>query len=180
MDISVKGDFERMKARASAIEREVLPGAMNAALNRGGARGVTESVREAAQEERIPQRKLKGRVRSVRSNFRTMSFRAYVSRQTITYHSLGNPRQTRTGVTVGNGRMRRRLQGAFIANTRSGHQQIFRRKGAERYPLEVPRKYVARALREKFQHHWKHTARPVYVRTLHQEINRRIKKKLNR
>ncbi len=174
MEINLKADLERLQRRASYVEKQVLPKAVNTALNRGGTRGSNEAIREVAQDERLPQTRLRERVRRKRSNWRTLTFRAFASRETITYYSLGNPRQTKQGVTVGGGRTRRRLQGAFLAHTRSGKEQIFRRKGKARYPLEVPRKYIGRPFRKAFEHHWKHTARPVYVKTLHHEIKRRL------
>ncbi len=91
----------------------------------------TPSSREIARELGITPSPIRPRY-NIYSQSTAREVRLWVGLQPIGVHSLGTPRQTRTGVKGGH----REYDAAVISPMKSTPRLVFRRKGRERLPIE--------------------------------------------
>lgn len=92
----------------------------------------THSSREIARELGIAQSPIRHRY-NVYSQATAFELKLWVGLEPLSVHSLGTPKQTATGVSVGH----REYADAFIAPMKSSKKLVFRRKGRERLPVEI-------------------------------------------
>lgn len=90
----------------------------------------THSTREIAKTLGIVQSPVRHRY-NIYSQASASQVKVWVGLQPISVHYLGNMRQTKAGVSVGN----RSYEDAFIGQMKNGPAMVWRRKGRERLPL---------------------------------------------
>ena len=135
MQISIKSDIKSVMRDLDAIERKVLPRALDRSINRIGGTANTLLRRGIAKEAGITQAKLKTRgfFSQVRSTIRTLTFSLIVKYGSIPLKDF-NPRQTKQGVTAKAWNTRKVYDGAFVVDSLGRH--VFVRKTKKRLPIK--------------------------------------------
>lgn len=135
MQISVRSDMKRVLRELDAVERKVLPRAMNRSLNRIGGSANTIIRRQVAKDAGITQKALKARgfFSHIKSDLRRLTFTVIVKWGAIPLKDF-NPRQTKLGVTAKAWGQRKVYDGAFIVDSLGRH--VFVRKTKKRLPIK--------------------------------------------
>lgn len=160
MQLSVKVDTTEVERMLTELQREFIPKATSAALNRVGVSARAEAVREVAKATSMRQRDVRERT----------AFRK-ASRQSLVVELKAEPwspnliryqaRQTKQGVSAKAWGQRKVYRGAFIGNK---CRTVFTREGKDRLPLKalhgpsVPKEFMRehttkameRVVRERF------------------------------
>lgn len=90
----------------------------------------TRSARGLSSELELPQNIIRARIKSTMDQ-KGGSLRVWYGLDPVGLSSL-KPRQTSEGVTAG----KHKRPGAFLANSRSGTRQVFKREGKQRLPIK--------------------------------------------
>ena len=89
-----------------------------------------QTARAVAKETRIPQKVLRSRVYFFLKSYDTG--KVWLGLNAVEAERLGNPRQTRSGVTAG----RHRFKGAWMMKNIAPNGPVYRRTGKKRLPYE--------------------------------------------
>jgi hypothetical protein len=157
IDLRINGaELDRLALDVSATEKQVRQ-ALNSTLRKMAGWLRARSIKGLSKELEIQQK-------IIRRRLKTMRIKQTPSGPQITLWYGLDPlaliylqaKKTATGVSASGGR---NVKGAFIANGRGGGRQVFKRRGAERLPLEkqtapvesVANKYLDARLVNSFQ-----------------------------
>lgn len=135
MQINIESDVRRVMRDLDAMERLVMPKALNRSMNRIGQSADTIIRRGVAKEAGITQKALKkrGYFSRIKSNLRTLTFTIKVRWGAIPLKDF-NPRQTKKGVTAKAWGKRKVYDGAFIVDKLGRH--VFVRETKKRLPIK--------------------------------------------
>lgn len=126
VEIDVKQTFDLM--------RHLKPAAMQNAWRRTLRKTTVwikgQTARAVAKETRIPQKVLRSRVYFFLKSYDTG--KVWLGLNAVEAERLGNPRQTRSGVTVG----RHRFKSAWMMSNIAPNGPVYRRIGKKRLPYE--------------------------------------------
>jgi len=193
MELSIKHDMERLQKELNTLGKKAFKPALNAALNREGNRARTDSIREVSKVQQIQQKLLKAKTKTLRSNFRTLTYRLDFDHRGITWGSLsprvigGTKRGGGRGVRAGKHKHRH----AFIRNVRGGRgntgggsTQVLVRDTEHhnydgRYPLRVLRVRLRKPVKIAFEKRSKE-ARRLLLKQLERELEFRVKREVER
>jgi len=92
----------------------------------------TQFSRALSKETKVAAKFFKKRLRIYRDDPRALKAKVWMGLFKIRASMLGNPQQTRAGVTVG----RHRFPGSFVATMPSGHKGVFKRRGKARLKID--------------------------------------------
>lgn len=133
-------DLVRAAREIGASERQVRA-ALRTTVNKMAAWAKTRSVRELSSELRMTQRIIRRRLRATRTRQSAQGVQASVWYGTLPVSLIHlGARKAKGGVRAQGGRF---VQSAFIARGRGGREQVFKRKGRERLPIERQREAIA-------------------------------------
>lgn len=141
MSIAIEAKWDR--SEIAALETGPLKKALKRALRKAGATALRDMRSEASKRIRARKAikpKYIRRALSLRrargSDIADMEWAVDVSGEPVPLVAYPH-RQTRKGVSVEVNRGKRTLvKGSFVASMRSGHQGVFRRRGAARLPID--------------------------------------------
>lgn len=133
MSVLVTADLSIFRRQIQALG-DRAPLAAARALNRSIASVQTAAVREMAKDLNLAQKDVRKGLEIKRATRQSLLATLTVTSRRIVLLAFG-ARQTARGVTYNLGRGRRLAAGAFIAQMRSGHVGVFRRRGRPRLPL---------------------------------------------
>lgn len=135
MQIDVRSNIKDVLRDLDAVQRKVLPQALNRSTNRVGSSANTIIRRGVAKSAGITQSALKKRgfFNNIRSKVRTLTFSIIVSWGAIPLKDF-NPRQTKKGVTSKAWGTRTVYDRAFIVDSLGRH--VFVRKTKKRLPIK--------------------------------------------
>lgn len=128
---------QAISAMLSAIQSldKTAKEAATAALRKVRTHVVAVSKREAAAEAGVRQKDIAGRYESDPPG--PNGLRVWVGTNPLPVTVLGEPRQTKSGVSVGR---KKKFPGAFVATMKSGHRGVFIRRGSRHYDATLYRK----------------------------------------
>jgi len=138
--IDVRQDMKRMVAEFSTLRSDVKDKATYRALNRALDKLVTETGREVRKVYKVRLRTVRDALNTKRASVRNLQARLLVDgvRLPIIEFSprwrRGMPVGASVQVMVSGGR--KNIRGAFIAEMKSGHRGVFRRRGRSRLPID--------------------------------------------
>lgn len=131
----------------------------------------THLARNLSQELQIVQKVIRQRLRVYLRDRRALEAKVWLGLYQVRASRLGRPRQTRAGVSVG----RHRFPGAFIATMKSGHSDVYQRRGDARLPVDIVQLDIAEQAEKALQDmSAKADARLLVV--MEQEINYEIQR----
>jgi hypothetical protein len=135
MQIDIRSNLQDVMRDLDAMERLVLPKALNKSMNRIGTAANKIIIRGVSKEAGLTQSALKKRgfFSNLRSNVRTLTFSIMVKWGSIPLKDF-NPRQTKLGVTAKAWGSRKVYDGAFIVDKLGRH--VFVRKTDRRLPIK--------------------------------------------
>lgn len=87
-------------------------------------------AKAVSKDSKIPQKVLRGRIYFFLKSYDTG--KVWLGLNAVEAERLGNPRQTRTGITAG----RHRFKSAWTMRKRAPNGSVYRRSGKERLPYE--------------------------------------------
>lgn len=127
----VRRDIEAVTRYLTTAQRSVVPAATVAALNKTADRAKTDTVRALAAKYRVPAKVVRGRVKRLKANRRTLTAWISAKVQAIKAVRVGKPRQQKKGARAG----KHFFTGGFVATMKSGHVGIYKRKDTARLPI---------------------------------------------
>ncbi len=175
--LKVTGDFKSVLKWANVINPVVAKPALNFTLNRIGVKIKNQSASEVARVQSIKVGLIKARIREIRSQFRTLTYRVRADARGITWGSLdpkvikrGNKGRT-AGVRAGKHKHRH----AFIARGKNGKTMVFVRENPNggRYPLRALRVRLNVTFEKAFDRQITINRRDL-APTFYREFNRRL------
>lgn len=154
-------------ANLERVSKTAVPKASAMAVNRVGKRAVSLSVRDTAKQVAVPAKRIRERTKLYSATASNPVATIRVRRGSIPLILVGTAKETKTGVRVG----RHSVVGGFIADGSKGKgryqrhrgygptqlrsQQVLRRTGKGRYPLEVVKIPLSEPLTTNFNRNTK-------------------------
>lgn len=139
IQVQVSGDIKRLTRHLNKVQRKVIPKVAREAINLTAKEANAESIKEVAQQVRLPQKMIRARTKVTNAkgrNLQKMRAEIDVTHRGISLNSI-RLKATKRGVRAKGDRL---YKGAFITKVRRTGQEIaVKRVGPRRYPLFVPR-----------------------------------------
>lgn len=133
-NFSVNPAFDQIDKIVSSIK--ALPDQVNRAslfaINRTAEWLKSSAAREISAEKRVKLKVILDRIKILKANKKQLSANINANMWALKGKDLGNMTQSSFGATAGSHLFKR----AFVANMKSGHRGVFRRKGKERLPIK--------------------------------------------
>ena len=183
---TIDADVRRAVKNLRKISRNIVPESEISALNKAQRRIATVGVKGTAGDAKLPQKVIRGRLKAYRASKRKKYASTYIFRRDVSASGL-NPKQNRRGIKAG----KHSFSGAFLADgskgvgkyrnkrfqqTRLTKQQVLKRQGNNRYPLDVVKVPIASSATRNFQKAARQVMTKEYSGLFRHELNRRIKR----
>jgi hypothetical protein len=136
VNIEIKADLEQAKAMLAGMSSKRFSRAMNTAVNDTGRQTLTFAARSVAKEAGLTAGATRRQFGLRRSTPATLTATVRATGFAIRLIEF-KARQTRRGVTANAWGQRKLYPKSFIATMRSGHRQVFVRKGRARLPIKA-------------------------------------------
>lgn len=141
-----KQDFADL-VRTLGLTEERLQAAGSRAVRKTAQWVKTHLARNLSKELQIVQKVIRQRLRVYLRDRRSLQAKVWLGLYRVRASRIGRPRQTRAGVSVG----RHRFPGAFIASMKSGHEDVYQRRGDARLPIDIVQLEIAEQAEKALQ-----------------------------
>lgn len=132
--LKVEIDINQVLALTHGLSQAAMTNAWRRTLRKTANWVKSQTAKAVSKETRIPQKLLRQRLYFFLRSRNTG--KVWLGLNAIEAHRLGNPKQTRRGVTVG----RHRFEGAWMMSKAAPDGPVYRRKGKDRMPYEMVKK----------------------------------------
>lgn len=176
MKFSVKSEVQQVMSALNAAQREIVPEAVPAALNRAAKKTHTASVREAARAVKVKTSVMRRRLRFQRrdrASKRYWEAGIFSVVSDLKSFELGNIRQLKKGAKAG----RYTFPGAFRATMPSGYTGAYKRKGAPRFPIKEQRVPIRDTVMPIIERNIRTVGVPEFISRFHHELQWRLKRR---
>jgi hypothetical protein len=174
MKISARMDNSGLKKFLQDTEKNVIPAATAAALNRAVQRTGTQTTRDVSSALRVPQKYIRARIRFGNRDRATRSrldAKLYMVTRPLPVSAFGKPVRTKKGARV-RGMV---YPGSFPATMPKGHVGAYRRKSQSRFPLEEITRPIKEDLDRTASSNMDKIGVPEFEKRLQHEIRIRLK-----
>ena len=142
----------------------------------------TAAVRELAQQQKVPVKWVKQKLKTIKSNKKTLDYKVIVDQRGISWSRLktknvGITKSNKRGKGIKAGKHRHRH--AFIAKGKGGGVQVFVRDDSDRLPVRALKIRIAKTFKIAWAHSIKNSATH-FQTTLKKEIEFRSQKYIKR
>lgn len=128
--------------------------------------------REISKEMKLAQKVVRQRLKVFMQDRQALQAKIWLGLYSIRASQLANTMsQTRTGTTVG----RHRFPGAFVATMKTGHRDVYKRRGQARLPIDIQQLDISDKARKVLLDVSRRTDRRL-MEVLHQELNYELQK----